>query len=319
MSDYYYVVEVKNDEHAPKIQEHACYRFHCNGIEEFSIDEDQVDKLLGKKSYLSQNPSDEILNKVEQSLEPQGYKIYFTDNQATNNMQHFCQFLTSEFSNTIFEVKKYHVVDWNEKWKNEYSPIEISDDLVIIPAWEKDKNKHDCKFPIYINPGQGFGTGSHETTFLCLKLLLEIFNDDLPIHSCLDFGCGSGILGLAYQKIYPQYQTLDMYDIDPLATENSIENTNLNHANNAKILNTYKIEDINKIYQLVFANILYNTLISEKDQIIPKVEKNGFLILSGLLSDQYRDIVKIYEDTGRFKLIKEINKNNWHALLLKRN
>ena len=80
--------------------------------------------------------------------------------------------------------------DWNESWREHYSSIQITEEFSICPSWEEPKSEKYIK----IYPGLGFGTGEHETTELCLAASWSLGVDSFE--SCLDFGCGSGILGI---------------------------------------------------------------------------------------------------------------------------
>src|SRR5690606_13881372 len=92
----------------------------------------------------------------------------------------------------------------------------------VVPSWEKGGDETGN---LYIYPGMGFGTGGHETTFLCLKLYKKYV---IETKLCLDFGCGSGILGLA-TFLFNKNNAVDLFDIDESALENSKQNIELNH------------------------------------------------------------------------------------------
>src|SRR5690606_10010880 len=115
--------------------------------------------------------------------------------------------------------------DWNAEWKKHYSPIKVNELLEVIPSW-KDDYVSTTSQKIFINPGMGFGTGSHETTFLCLKLFTEELLSN-NIETVLDFGCGSGILGLSTFLFFPEAR-VDFYDIDLEANKNCFDNAEIN-------------------------------------------------------------------------------------------
>jgi ribosomal protein L11 methyltransferase len=163
----------------------------------------------------------------------------------------------------------------------------------------------------------GFGTGSHETTYLCLKLFTEnVMNS--PIASVLDFGSGSGILGLSVFKFYLDSK-VDFYDIDPEANKNCYQNAEINQLQDRSfrlILPDFRERLLNG-YDLIFANILEGILIEEKNNLVSLLNNNGFLILSGLLNHQAKNIIEAYSKSG-VKLINQLEKGDWTALLFKK-
>jgi ribosomal protein L11 methyltransferase len=190
----------------------------------------------------------------------------------------------------------------------------VNEKLTIVPAWEK---KYQVSFgeSLFINPGMGFGTGSHETTFLCLKLYTE---DVSGSHfDVLDFGSGSGILGLAALKFNPDAR-VDFYDIDPEANENCFHNAEINNLNdrNFRLLLPAVRSYLQSGYNVVFANILENILQEEREYLISALKPGGSLILSGLLKHQSAGIIQSYSADIRF--VKELTKGDWSALLFRK-
>ena len=162
---------------------------------------------------------------------------------------------------------------------------------------------------------QGFGTGTHETTFLCLSILDE-FISSFEKEACLDFGCGSGILGLAAHVL--EFKNIDFFDIETEALENTDHNIKINF-NKSTLLKTFsKKNKIKKMYNLVFANILANILEQEKEFIVSRIINGGHLILSGLLLNQSEEITKFYTSDDQVELIQKKTKGDWVALLFKK-
>ena len=161
----------------------------------------------------------------------------------------------------------------------------------------------------------GFGTGNHETTFLCLKLYEKV-RALKKVNTVLDFGCGSGILGIA--AIKKDLASIDFVDIDADALDNCLQNLNFNNyesysTNHGLMLrNRFKEE---KEYDLVFANILENVLELEHDLLVNTTKSDGMLIISGLLIGQEENIVNQYRE---FQLVEMLTKGDWVALLFKK-
>ena len=287
----------------------AVESYHALGIEEFSLTEAEVDEILGERAYSGGDIPETVIDEVEQTVlgRPANYRFFFDDSTLAEDFKSHChkQFLAE------VQVEAHAAQDWNAEWKKHYAPILINEKFEIIPSWMQDY-KSQASDHLYINPGMGFGTGSHETTFLCLKLLTE--NIPLPLTSILDFGSGSGILGLAALRLSPQAQ-VDFYDIDPEANKNCYQNAELNKLEDLqfRLLLPQVRDSLKKQYDLVFANILESILLLEKDYLIDVTSARGHLILSGLLGHQVEGIIQAYSVKG-MKLERRLDKGDWAAL-----
>ena len=244
MDKYYFVEIALNQEFELEIDELAYKYCECQGVEDFSIDEPKVDEILGERSYSGGDVPETVISEVEGVVETENpfRKFYFPSLELSEK---FIEGLASEFK-IEGKLLSADVQDWNDEWRKHYKPIEIDAILSIIPAWEKDDSAISEKNKIFIYPGMGFGTGEHETTFLCMKSFQD-FRAELPKDlNCLDFGCGSGILGIAVNKTFKA--PVDLYDIDPAALENCKQNITLNDLdlNDYKFLLPKQREEINK-------------------------------------------------------------------------
>jgi ribosomal protein L11 methyltransferase len=287
----------------------AMEKYSILGIEEFSLTEPEVDALLGERSYSGGDLPQEVLDEVEEKVlsKPTNYRFFFDNEAAAKTFLEDCQ------KNYLAEVQleKHQAQDWNAEWKKHYSPILVNSKLEIIPAWMADY-KTQAEQKLLINPGMGFGTGSHETTFLCLRLFTEEFKTTPK--DVLDFGSGSGILGLAVFKFFPQSE-VDFYDIDPEANKNCFQNAELNDLQDSAfrlLLPDYR-DRLKPEYDLVFANILESILYQEKTYLTQVTKTDGALILSGLLRHQVPGIIEAYEACG-MKLGRQLEKGDWAAL-----
>lgn len=272
--------------------------------------EKEVDDLLGERSYsggdLPESVIDEVVSFQDNTLDGH-VKIYFDEE---DNVKKYISLIKLKYGKDLeYSQKEYE--DWNESWKESYQPIEIDKENILIPSWS-DEADFDFKTIVKIYPGMGFGTGSHETTYLCLKLLvdnIQIAN----VNSCMDYGCGSGILAIFANKIKTLKNT-DYYDIDKEALDNTQVNIDLNGLeHNYQLLLPKDQIKFSAGYDLVFANILQNVLLSESDQI--SRISNKYLIISGLLNGQEDEVVSKYND---FTMTKILRKNDWCALLMER-
>lgn len=297
------------------IDSRAHLDYSCEGIEEFSLEESRVDEILGDRAYSGGDVPETLLEEVEAStfsLESFFVKYYFLN---ISDAQEFVAYVKDNFLNISSHLETRPVEDWNKEWKKYYAPIKISDTFEVIPEWLYDEQQDESKHQIIIYPGMGFGTGTHETTYLCLKLF-EKYKNDVSGSSCLDFGCGSGILGIG--AILLNKMKVDFVDIDRSALDNSLQNLNINFDINdlegSALVLRERFQP--KTYDLVFANILENVLEIEYPLLISATKPNGYLVISGLLNHQVDNIVKKYQG---FTKLEVISKGDWSAVMLKKN
>jgi ribosomal protein L11 methyltransferase len=296
----------------------ACEEFGCEGIEEFSIEEETVDEILGKRAYSGGDIPEEVIDEVEtttKEMQGQNYKYYFYSQDHESLVDKFKKYLSIECEKLSFESKTEEWEDWNEQWRKHYKTLEISPRLRVVPEWLKEENKEFFLKDIYIYPGMGFGTGNHETTYLCLELFDEIA-DELKDKECFDFGCGSGILGIAAIKL--NKMKVEFCDIDADALDNCVQNLELNFSDDELDGHRLVIRDrfkVEKQFSLVFANILEHVLELEKDLLLDSVKENGYLIVSGLLNEQVENIKEKYNS---LTCVKSISKGDWSAILFRK-
>jgi ribosomal protein L11 methyltransferase len=297
-----------------KIETEAMGHFESHGIEEFSLTEAEVDELLGDRSYSGGDLPIEVIDEVDRRVlaKPTNYRFFFGDVEKAKGFEAFAR------THVLSEVQttEHKTEDWNAEWKKHYSPILVNEHLEIIPSWETEYQTA-AKEKIMIYPGQGFGTGSHETTFLCLKLFTEELLS-MDIKTVLDFGSGSGILGLATFKFFPEAK-VDFFDIDIEANKNCYQNAEINNLTDKKfrlLLPEVKTQ-IHEKYDLIYANILESILMEEKNFLLSRLAVGSNLILSGLLRHQMNNIVKLYS-VSNMKLVRKVEKGDWGALLFRK-
>jgi ribosomal protein L11 methyltransferase len=193
--------------------------------------------------------------------------------------------------------------DWVRLTQSQFEPIEITPDLFIVPSWHN--LPHPQATGIILDPGLAFGTGSHPTTFMCLKFLAEHVSEKTL--SVLDYGCGSGILAITAKKLGAQIVT--GVDIDPQAIEASQANALINQVEiNFYLPKQFKLQQ----YQLVVANILSNPLRLLADALASYVTTGGKIILSGILEGQIDEISAIYAQW--FKMEVYLVVDGWACL-----
>lgn len=230
----------------------------------------------------------------------------------------------------ITGIREQKPQDWDASWKasflNNGSGVPIPPFWRIVPPWVKFEPQGE-KF-IKINPGAGFGTGTHETTQLCLQAIGEYFpRVPLDGQAVLDFGSGSGILAVAMAILGAR---VDAVEVDSLAIDNSIENSQLNEVRE-KIYFTQKLpsfsgppssenSDLHPIrtYRYVVANILRPVLLEFSAELVKRLQPGGVLILSGLIDRDVDAVVERYCELLKNPTVHKYEQGEWRALVFLR-
>ncbi len=313
-SKKYYIVTLDQNESLDiqKIINVSQEEFKSDGYEEFSLNEEQVDEILGEDAFCGGDLTEELMERLETKASKK-LKFYFSSSESKPHAQAFREYLIK--SHYSAELSEHEEEDWNESWKQHYEPI-LLDSFVVLPVWDKDSEIGGDREKIIINPGMGFGTGTHETTRQCMLSLLELKGGNENLLNCLDFGSGSGILGISYQKTF--LGPVDFVDIDERAIENNKNNSELNFPNKDDQSNYFVRKDftLKNEYDLVFANILEPVLLEEYETISESVKQGRYLIISGILNEQKNTIMNKYEPA--FKLVSEKSEGEWMALTFKK-
>lgn len=203
--------------------------------------------------------------------------------------------------------------DWMSAWKQHYQPLTIGENILILPAWKTPK-PYETRTTIRINPAMAFGTGTHPTTQLCLRLLEHHINPG--IEEVIDIGCGSGILSIAALKM-GAHRVLAV-DIDSQAVASTLENAEINQLNPDSLeVGIGSVEEILtgrfSITQapLVLVNILAPIIERLFNQGLENlVNEGGTLLLSGILLDQETNLLQAAQQAG-FQLIERKADEDW--------
>jgi len=298
---------------AEEMQHSAMVDFDCTGVEEYSLNEAEVDELLGMRSYSGGDLPEEVLNEVDNRVLTHNFhqKFYFDSDKSFDFFAHIRTIYLCEAEHT--EIVQ---TDWNSEWKKHYKPIRVSDTFLILPEWEASSNLPKNNF-VKIHPGMGFGTGSHETTHLCLKSFLELEAQFSEKTQFMDYGSGSGILGISALIRVPRSDCV-MVDIDQEAHDNCLQNLELNNIAIDRVKMIFVKDRPAHKFKLVFANILQNILLHESSYLIRSVETSGYLILSGLLVSQLEETLTHYLKSGECEHIKTEAKGEWGVIVLRK-
>ncbi|MCI7303438.1 MAG: 50S ribosomal protein L11 methyltransferase [Clostridiales Family XIII bacterium] len=198
--------------------------------------------------------------------------------------------------------------DWKDKWKAYFKPAKVTEKLVVKPTWE-DYQASPEELIIEIDPGMAFGTGTHETTGLCLGLIEKYLKEG---QSLMDIGCGSGILSIAAAKL-GSGSVLGV-EIDPDAARTAEENVKANHVDD-KV--TVKIGDLTKDVDqktdLIAANLIAPLIIELSQAAFDHLSDGGVFISSGILTEKKAVVEEAIVQAG-FEILETQEKGEWCAV-----
>lgn len=188
--------------------------------------------------------------------------------------------------------------DWVRLTQSQFNPIQISSRLWIVPSWHQPPDASAIN--LVLDPGLAFGTGSHPTTKLCLTWLDENLRQG---NTVFDYGCGSGVLAIAALKLGAG--NVVGLDIDPQAVTASRENAHRNQCNPTKIKFVTENADPATQFDVVMANILANPLMVLAPILISLTQKGGYIVLSGILKEQAKEVMDTYLQWFNLEIARE--------------
>jgi len=199
--------------------------------------------------------------------------------------------------------------DWIREWMDSFKPMHMGGHLWIVPSWLKAPQPDAVN--LILDPGLAFGTGTHPTTRLCLQWLASL---NLENKTLLDFGCGSGILGIAGLLLGAKQAWGT--DIDPQALQASQQNAERNHLDPQRFPVYYPENCPDISCDVLVANILAGPLISLAPELASRIKPGGIMALSGILSHQAEEVSRAYSPW--FELEKPAQEDDWVRITGKR-
>lgn len=199
--------------------------------------------------------------------------------------------------------------DWSKKWKEKWDITRVTDKIVIVPDWLEYSPKVD-EVVIRLEPGCAFGTGTHQTTQLCMKAIEKYMQKGTKV---ADIGMGSGILAICAKKFGASYAygcDNDETVID-VAKENAIKNS----AECTFELNT--ADKVNEKFDFVLANILHNVLAEIMGDLKNIMNDNAIMVLSGILDEKKLVVLEAIKKYN-LQLIEEAHQDQWVALIVRK-
>lgn len=257
------------------------------------IDENIVNnKEIKIKCYFSEEENiNEIINNIKQRL---------------NDIKKFV-----DIGSAIIETDITDEEDWANNWKQFYKPFKVGNNILIKPTWEKIEY-NDKDIVIEIDPGMAFGSGTHETTSMCIELIQKYLNERNYI---IDVGCGSGILGITAAKLGAK--KVDCIDIDKNAIKVAKSNVCINNEESkVNVILGDLIDKVSTKADIVVANIMADIVMMLTKDIKKVLKKEGVFISSGIILDKL-DEVKNTILANKFEILDIKTKGEWAAIAAK--
>ncbi|WP_346867874.1 MULTISPECIES: 50S ribosomal protein L11 methyltransferase [unclassified Clostridium] len=291
----------------------AGFLYNCD-VEGVSI-EDVADVEFKKKNLGFADFINESVLTIEEGAMVKGY---FKDSENFMNTLNYIKESVDKLGEFGFDkgegIVTYHKVnedDWANNWKQYYKPTKVGEHIVVKPTWE-DYEEKPGEVVVELDPGMAFGTGTHETTRMCIKALEKKVEKDTTV---FDIGTGSGILSIAAAKLGAK-QVVGV-DLDPVAVESAKKNLEFNKVNNIQILYGDLMEVVEGKANIVVANILADIIMFLSEGVRAFIEDEGYFIASGILNTQ-RDKVTDKLKALDFKIEEVMEDGEWICIIAKK-
>ena len=209
------------------------------------------------------------------------------------------------------ETQNCDVDSFINNWKKYFKPMPIGNKILICPSWENASSYEKKRIILNIDPGLAFGTGTHETTRLCLEFLEQFIYGN---ESVLDVGCGSGILSVA--SLLLNAKKAIGVDIDELAVKTSLENAKINNVDSKFTAVCGNLTDkISGKFDIIIANIVADVIIELNKNIKNYMHKDTIYIMSGIIKEFKNQVIVSLEN--EFKILDIKEENGWVSIAAK--
>ncbi|BDR65005.1 ribosomal protein L11 methyltransferase [Clostridium tetani] len=204
----------------------------------------------------------------------------------------------------IVTTSKVNEEDWENNWKKYYKPTRVGEKIVIKPIWEEYEENPE-EIILELDPGMAFGTGTHETTRMCIESLEKYVKEEDVV---FDIGTGSGILGIAAAKL--NAKKVIGVDLDEVAVDSAKKNVGFNQLDNIEILHGDLMEVVKGKCNIIVANIIADIIILLSKDVKKFLENGGYFISSGIIKDRKEEVVDSLKENG-FKIEEIKEQGEW--------
>lgn len=213
------------------------------------------------------------------------------------------------------DIKDYEIFseevnekDWANEWKKYYKPTKVGNRFVIKPLWEDYEAKGD-EIILQMDPGMAFGTGTHETTRLCLEAIENYMKKDTRV---FDIGTGSGILAIGASLLGAK--DVVGVDLDIVAVDSAKENVQYNHLENVEILHGNLMDVVDGTADIIVANIIAEVILILIDDVKKMINKNGVFISSGIIREKEKMVTDALHEKG-FSIKEVRREGEWVCIV----
>ena len=201
--------------------------------------------------------------------------------------------------------------DWANEWKKYYKPTKVGKKIVVKPSWE-DYEKQEGDLIIELDPGMAFGTGTHETTSMCIRELENYVDETKTV---FDIGCGSGILAIAAAQLGAKEVVAG--DLDEVAVKVSKENCEINHVSDKVVVKHGSLfEVVDSKADVIVANIIADIIKILAKDVSKFLKDDGVFISSGIILAKIDEVCESLEENG-FEIVKVERLGEWSAIVSK--
>lgn len=303
-------VLIKVDPQAVEAVTDILYGLGAQGV---AIDE-PVDVQKLREDELYWDYIDEKL--LENDTEETKIMAYFSEEETNlpekiavikEKIRNLTEFGLSIGSGTV-ELSNVNQEDWESAWKQYFKPVHVTDRIVVKPEWE-EYSPQEGEIVIEIDPGMAFGTGTHETTSMCINQIEKNLKSGDTV---IDIGCGSGILSMAAVLLGAQRAT--GVDLDPVAVRVALENVELNNLQDKiEILHGNLTDVIREKADIVVANIMADIILILLEDVRAFIKDDGLFISSGIIQEK-RAAVEARLLEKNFSIVEVETKGEWCAI-----
>ncbi len=290
------------------------------GITDFVTEdpEDLKDFLDKKNSYDWDYVDESVLSLSETEPNLTFYLEYSESGRETlgifqnalQDLKNTSEETGEEYGRLALTVQEVCDEDWRDKWKEYFKPARITERFVVKPTWEPYEKQEDTDLVIEIDPGMAFGTGTHPTTSLCIRLLEKYSASSDEV--VLDVGCGSGILSIAAALL--GMKTVKGVEIDPIAVDVARENVQVNHLEQQiEVFQGDLTKGLNLKADIVLANLMADLVMMLSKDVTKHLNESGLYISSGILIEKKETVAAVIKDCG-FEIVEIAEEGEWCAI-----
>lgn len=303
MDNTYYELQLKiNPAMEDLISEIFFENFDCEGVilaEETYKDLEMIDTTQGTLRVFLKNNQDyeDMLYDIENVLDL--YREEFKNHGLTE----------FELGSWEFTLEEKQMQDWSQKWKEKWDVTHVTDKIAVVPDWIEYQPKEN-EVVIKLEPGCAFGTGTHQTTQLCMKALEKYMKKGDRV---ADIGMGSGILSILAKKLGASY----VYGCDTDETVIDVAKENAVKNGEKCEFELGSADKITEKFDFVCANILHFVLAEIMDDLKNIMKDGAYLSLSGILDEKKQMVIDAI-DRENLKIAEEIHQDQWTSFVVTR-